>query len=158
MKRYIKQKVLSWTDHFTVKDEQGNDRYTVEGEIFSLGKKLHILDMTGQEIAEIKEEPFSFMPRYQVWVDGQQAALITKKMTFLRSKYEISGLQWQITGDLWGHDYQISRNGVPVVTIRKEWMTWGDSYELEITDPKDEHIAIAVVLAIDTDLDRQNNG
>lgn len=38
MKRYIKQKVLSWTDHFTVKDEQGNDRYTVEGEIFSLGK------------------------------------------------------------------------------------------------------------------------
>lgn len=158
MKRYIKQKVLSWTDHFTVKDEQGNDRYTVEGEIFSLGKKLHILDMTGQEIAEIKEEPFSFMPRYQVWVDGQQAALITKKMTFLRSKYEISGLQWQITGDLWDHDYQISRNGVPVVTIRKEWMTWGDSYELEITDPKDEHIAIAVVLAIDTDLDRQNNG
>ena len=35
MKLYIKQKVFSWGDKFTVKDEAGRDRYYVEGEIFT---------------------------------------------------------------------------------------------------------------------------
>ena len=31
------------------------------------------------------------------------------------------------------HDYQITKNGQTIVNISKEWMTWGDSYELDIT-------------------------
>jgi len=31
MKLYIKQKPLSWRDKFTAKDENGNDRYTMQG-------------------------------------------------------------------------------------------------------------------------------
>ena len=33
MKLYIKEKVFSWGDKFTVKDELGNDKYVVEGEV-----------------------------------------------------------------------------------------------------------------------------
>lgn len=47
------------------------------------------------------------------------------------------------------HEYQITQHGRPIVTIAKEWMTWGDSYELDIRDPKDEIVALAVVLTID---------
>ena len=47
------------------------------------------------------------------------------------------------------HDYQILKGSQPIVTIRKEWMTWGDTYELDITDPADEIVALAVVLTID---------
>ena len=42
MKLYIKQKVFSWGDKFTVKDEAGRDSYYVEGEIFTFGRKLHM--------------------------------------------------------------------------------------------------------------------
>ena len=42
MKLYIRQKVFSWGDRFTVKDAAGEDRYAVQGEAFSLGKKLHV--------------------------------------------------------------------------------------------------------------------
>ena len=31
----------------------------------------------------------------------------------------------------------------------KLWMTWGDSYELNIANPEDEIVALAVVLTID---------
>ena len=47
------------------------------------------------------------------------------------------------------HDYQIIKRGRKIVTISKEWMTWGDSYELDIADPADELVALAVVIAID---------
>lgn len=149
MRLYIKQKVFSWSDKFTVKDAYGDDKYTVQGELFSWGKKLHVYDLSGREVAFIKQEVWSFLPRFYVFVDGVQVAEIRKEFTFLFPKYSIDGLGWQIDGSFMAHDYEITRQGVPIVTICKEWMTWGDSYELNISDPADEIIALAVVLTID---------
>ena len=50
MRLWMKQKVFSWGDHFTIKDDAGNDRYTVQGEVFSWGKKLHVLDSFGNDV------------------------------------------------------------------------------------------------------------
>lgn len=44
MRLYIKQRAFSWTDKFSIKDEYGEDRYYVEGEFLSFGKKLHVYD------------------------------------------------------------------------------------------------------------------
>ena len=152
MKLYIKEKVISWGDKFTVKDEYGNDKYTVEGQLFSLGKKLHVYDMTGREVAFIKQEVFSWMPRYEVFCGDRKAALIRKEVSFF-PKYRIDGLGWEISGNLTAHNYEITQSGRQIVSIRKEWMTWGDSYELCISNPDDEIVALAVVLTIDCVMD-----
>ena len=149
MKLYIKQKVFSWNDKFSVVDEYGNDCYTVEGELFSFGKKLHVYDMDGMEVAYIEQKLFTFKPRYHVYICGEQVAEIVKEITFLRPKYRIEGLGWEIDGDFWAHDYQITCDGQNIVTICKEWMTWGDSYELDIAEGESEIMALAVVLCID---------
>lgn len=149
MKLYIKEKVFSWGDKFTVKDEYGNDRYYVEGEVFSWGKKLHVYDMAGNEVAFIKQEVWSFLPRYYVFCDDKQVAEIKKEFTFIFPKYSIEGLGWEIEGRFMAHDYEITQSGRTIVSIRKEWMTWGDSYELDIRNPEDEIVALAVVLTID---------
>lgn len=149
MRLCIKQKVFSWTDKFTVKDDQGQDKYYVEGEFLSWGKKLHVYDMNGSEVAFIKQKVWSFLPRYFVFINDMQIAEIVKAFSFLRPRYSIEGLGWEIEGSFWAHDYRITQNGLPIVTINKEWFTWGDSYTLDIADPKDEIIAMAVVLTID---------
>ncbi len=153
MKLYIKQKVFSWGDKFTVKDVSGRDRYYVEGEVFSWGRKLHVYDMGGREAAFIKQEVFSFLPRYYVFVGDEQVAEIVKEFSFFFPKYSIEGLGWSIDGRFTAHDYEITKSGRPIVTISKEWMTWGDSYELDIADPHDEIVALAVVLTIDCVMD-----
>ena len=149
MKLYIKEKVFTWGDKFTVKDINGNDRYYVEGEVFSWGKKLHVYDMKGNEAAFIQQKVFSFLPRYFVYVGDEQVAEIVKEFSFLFPRYSIEGLGWDIEGRFMAHDYEITKNGRSIVTISKEWMTWGDSYELDIADPQDEIVALAVVLTID---------
>ena len=149
MKLYMKEKVFSWGDKFTVKDQYGEDKYSVEGEIFSWGKKLHVYDRMGRELAFIKQELWSFLPRYDVFCNGEMVAQIKKEFSFLFPRYSIQGLGWEIEGDFLAHDYQITRNGRSIVNIRKEWMTWGDSYELDIADPTDEILALAVVITID---------
>lgn len=149
MKLYIKEKVFTWGDQFTVKDERGNDRYAVEGEVFSWGKKLHVYDMTGREVAAIRQEVWSFLPRYYVFCGDRQVAEIKKEFTFFFPKYRIDGLGWEIDGSFMAHEYEITQSGRTIVSIRKEWMTWGDSYELNITNTSDEIVALAVVLTID---------
>ena len=149
MKLYIKEKVFSWGDKFTVKDAYGEDKYIVEGELFTFGKKLHVYDRSGREVAFIKQEVWSFLPRYYVFCGDLKIAEIKKEFTFLFPRYTIEGLGWEIDGSFMAHDYQITKRGRKIVTIAKEWMTWGDSYELDIADPADELVALAVVIAID---------
>lgn len=149
MKLYIKQKVFSWNDKFTVKDEHGRDKYRVEGELFSFGKKLHVYDMSDKEVAFIQQKLFSFMPRYYVFKGESQVAEIERKISFFTQKYYVGGLDWDVNGDFLAHDYEIVKNGRPIVTMHKEWMTWGDCYELDISPDADEIVSLAVVIAID---------
>ena len=157
MKLYMKQKVFSWADTFSVKDQMGEDKYFVKGEIFSWGKKLHVYDRSGREVAFVRQKLWTFLPRYMVSVNGTDVAEIVKEFTFLRPKYSIIGPGWEVDGSFWEHDYEVTENGRPIVSIRKEWMTWGDTYELDIADTGNEVMALAVVLAIDCVLDAQQN-
>lgn len=157
MKLYMKQKVFSWADTFTVKDSMGEDKYFVKGEAFSWGKKLHVYDRSGREVAFVRQKLWSFLHRYMVSVNGTDVAEIVREFTFLRPKYSIIGPGWEVDGSFWEHDYEVTENGRPIVSIRKEWMTWGDTYELDIADTGNEVMALAVVLAIDCVLDAQQN-
>ena len=157
MKLYIKQKVFSWRDRFFVKDEYGNDKYYIEGELFSWGKKLHIYNMNQEEVAFIKQEVFSFMPRFYVLINDVEVAEIVKEFTFFFPKYRINGLGWHVDGDFFDHDYAITQNDETIVNISKEWFTWGDSYELDISPYANEVLALSVVLAIDCVIDAQRN-
>ena len=157
MKLYIKEKVFSWNEKFFVKDAFGQDKYVVEGEFFSLGKKLHVFDMAGREVAFIKQELLTFLPQFSVHKDGDEIARVKKELSFFFPRYSIEGLGWEIEGSFWEHEYQITKNGRSIVTISKEWMTWGDSYELDIADPADEILALAVVLTIDCVREAQQN-
>ncbi|HWR18467.1 MAG TPA: LURP-one-related family protein [Clostridia bacterium] len=158
MKLYMKQKVFSWADRFTVKDELGNDRFYVEGRLFSWGKQLFVYDAaSGAEVAFIKQKVMSFLPRFYVFVGGVQYLEIVKEFTFLRPRYSIYGKDWQVEGDFFEHEYSVTQNGQFVVTISKEWLAWGDTYAINIGDPRDEVAALATVLAIDCAVDQRNN-
>ena len=157
MNLYIKERIFTWGDKFDVCDRNGQMKYYVEGEIFSWGKKLHVYDQYNREVAFIKQELFTWMPCYSVYVNGTEVAQIRKEFSFFQPKYRVDGLGWDIDGSFWEHNYQVSKNGRPIVSIEKEWLTWGDTYELSIADDADEIVALAVVLTIDCVVEQQNN-
>ena len=153
MKLYIKQKVFAIGDKFNVTDAEGQIRYTVEGELISLGKRLHIFDSSHRELALVKQKLLTLLPRFLVLVNGQETAQIARKMAMFRSKFLVEGLGWEVIGEVLQHDYTIRDNGRTIAAIHKKWMSWGDSYEMDIADDADEITALAVVLAIDAVLD-----
>ena len=149
MKLYIRQKKFSWTDQFSVTDEYGDPRYYIRGQIFSLGKRLRVHDESGEEIAVIQEELFRFQPRYRVMLYGSKAAEIVKKRALMGSRYKVQGPDWEIEGSIWNHNYRVTHRGRTIASIHKAWLKWGDYYELEIDDPANKLLALAVVLTID---------
>ena len=157
MDLYILERVFSWGDKFDVCDQNGTPRYTVEGEIFSWGKKLHVYDHHGREVAFIKQELFTWMPSYKVYVNQNEIATIRREFSFFRPRYAVDGLGWDVEGSFWEHDYEVTQNGRPIVSIQKEWLTWGDTYRLQIAAGADEVLALAVVLTIDCVIAQQDN-
>ena len=158
MKLLIQEKIFTWNDRFTVKDEAGNDRYLVEGELFSWGKKLHVAAPDGREVAYIEQKLFTFKPRYQVFAAGELIGEVVREFSFFRPRYTVEGAGWDVEGEFWSHDYTVYRDGAPIVSIEKEWFTWGDCYVLNIHDPADEIPALALVLAIDCAMEQDNHG
>ena len=149
MKLLIKEKAFSWADTFTVKDEQGNDRWLVKGKPFSFGRKLHVMNVYGEEAARIEQELFRFKRRYNVIVSGRQTASVVQEITFFKPRFTVEGPGWDVQGNFWGHEFTVTEGGRTVVSISKEWFTWGDCYVLDIADGTDEMTALAVVLSID---------
>lgn len=58
---------------------------------------------------------------------------------------------------LFDHQYTISENGKEVEEVSKQWLSFGDTYELKVLSDTDEVNALAVVLVIDACLEWQRN-
>ena len=157
MKLYIKQQVFSFVDRFYIKDEMGNNRYYVEGEFLSLGKRLHLYDLSGHELVYIEQKIWNFLPTFEVYVHGGLKAKIIKEFNLFARTYRIEGLNWYVQGDFWAHEYAILDGISTVVEISKEWFTWGDSYMLSIENDAYELDALAVVLTIDACMASSSN-
>jgi len=79
-----------------------------------------------------------------------------KEFTVFKQSYRIEGLPWRMDGDLWAHEYSLYNGDQQVMQMSKKWISWGDSYELDIADPQNELLCLCVTLAVDCALDQQS--
>ena len=150
MKLRIKQRVFSWTDTYDIYDEAGRPKYYVETEFFTLGHQIHVYDKrTGREVGSIHQKLLTFMPAFEIVIDGRVMGTVRKEFTFLMPRYRVDYRGWNVEGNLFGWDYQVMRGGVQVMTVSKEVLSWSDTYTLSFANPADEMPGLLLVLAID---------
>ena len=154
---YMKQKVFSWADKFNIYDENQNETYWVEGEIFSIGKKLDLFDCDNNHKAHIHQKVLSFLPRFFIEINGEDVAEVVKQFTLFKHKFTVTGYDWEVFGDFLAHEYEIYHEDYLIATISKEWLTWGDTYAIDIADGVDPVPVLSVVLIIDAILAQSNN-
>lgn len=150
-KLLIKQRVFSWTDTYDIYDRNGEPKYFVKADFMTLGHRIHIYSHeTGQELCMIKERPFAFLAKAEIYVDGAMLGTITRRFTLFRSKYTIDYNGWSIDGDFMGWDYSIiDSRGDSVAVISKELFRWGDTYNVTTYNDEDELGALVTAITID---------
>lgn len=146
---YFKQRFFSWLDSYDIYDEAHCPVYTVEGKL-SWGHRLEVSDSTGQRLATLQEQVLTFLPRFNIEVEGRHVGTIHKEFTFLRPSFAIDCNGWRVEGSFWEWNYQILDAGGQVVArIEKQLLNFTDTYTIDVADPRDALLALLVVLAID---------
>lgn len=151
MKRlYIKQKVFSLAERFTVSDANGSPRYYVEGSFLRIPKTFRIVDADyGAEVAVIEKKVLSLLPHFDVLVNGAPVASIDKEFSFFKPKYRLDAQGLTVEGDWWDMNFEVRRGGQVVAQVAQRWLSWGDSYEVTVLDDALEALVVAIVVAID---------
>ena len=153
MKLYIKQKVFSLHDRFYVRDEAGAEVYSVVGNIFTIGRKLHICDLNDNELLFIEQKVFTLLPCYYLKRGDVLAATVKREFTFFKRSYNIENLNWHVEGNFMDHDFVVyDAIGTAIATVSKAWLSWGDSYQIDFAPDQDELILIGVIICIDADM------
>ena len=152
--RYImKQKVFSFGDKFAIRNEKGEDVFFVNGEVLSLGHRLSFEDPQGNELLFIKQRVLSLGRTYELYRGEQHVATIKKEMfTLFQCTFDIhideqGDLEAQ--GNLSDHEYSVTREGVPVAQISKQWFSWSDTYGVDIAEGEDPVLILASTVVID---------
>lgn len=146
---FIKQKLFSLGEKFTIKNQEEEDVYYVEGSFMQIPKTFSIMDTKRNEIALITKKVFSFLPKFFVEVNGQEILTIRKEFSFFKPRYTIDAADIEVEGNWWDMDFQILQRGSIIGKVNKQWFTWGDSYKVQVLDEEVEAIIIAIVIAID---------
>lgn len=152
MRYQLRRKLFAIGDDFTVKDEAGTDRYIVDGKVFSIGHKVIIRDMQGNEEATIHQHLIALLPTYEITRSGQELAEVRKKLTLFREGFTIDipgPHDLEVQGDLLDHEYAFARDGQTVATVSKQWFSLMDSYGVEVAPGVDDVLILASAIVID---------
>lgn len=153
MRYVLRQKIFCFGDDYTIRDQQGNDCFFVDGKVFSLGKKLSFQDMQGTELAFISQKLLSWGPTYEIYRGGGLAAVVKKELfSFLHCKFtvDVPGPDdLEAEGDFLDKEYSFTRDGALVATVSKRWLSLSDTYGVEIADNEDDVLILASAAVID---------
>ncbi|MBQ0141120.1 MAG: LURP-one-related family protein [Kurthia sp.] len=146
---YMRQKLLSLRDKFTIMDGQGNDVYAITGSFMKIPKSFSIMNQQQQETAIITKKVLSLLPTFFVELHGKEVVTIRKNISFFKARYSIEGEGIEVQGNWWDMNFRIFQHGEEIAAISKKWLSFGDSYEIQITKEASEELVIAIVVAID---------
>jgi uncharacterized protein YxjI len=153
MRYVMKQQVFSFGDKFAIRNEAGEQVYLVDGNVFSLGHKLHFEDVHGNELLFIRQKLLSVGTTYEIFRGEEHVATIRKELfKLLHCTFDIhvdGHGDLEARGDLTDYEYTVTRNGAPVAHISKAWLAWGDTYGVDIADTEDQVLLLAATVVID---------
>lgn len=153
MRYLMKQKLFCFGDDFTVKNEAEEDVFFVDGRAFSIGNKLSFQDMNGNELAFIQQKLLSWGPTYEIYRDGELAAVVKKELfTFFRCTFTVDvpgpdDLEAQ--GSFTDMEYTFTRDGGQVAEVSKRWFSFSDTYGVDIAEGEDDVLILASTVVID---------
>ncbi len=144
---FIKQKMLSATDDFSVLDEKKQPKFVVKGNI--IGKKKLTIYSDKTEVGHVKEQEFLGHVSYDIIIGGKKVANMKTKKNDKRAEFKVSGTGWSIKGNVWDEGFKINKFLETIATIKKEAFSMTDSYKIKVAKDENDLMVIALVLAID---------
>lgn len=152
---YVKQRIFSAAEKFTVTDVNEHIHYYVKGSLFNAPKTFEIQDEEQNLVAKVTKKTLAFLPKFVVETDNQTVE-IKKDLTLFHPHYTFDPQNITVQGDIFEMNFSILNNKEEIATIHKKILSFVDAYEISIQDfeneqltYENENLAVALVIAID---------
>ncbi len=147
----MKEKLISIGDDYWIEDDKGERAFRVNGKVARIRDSWVLEDPQGREVATIKERKLSVRDAITIDLGGREAT-VKKAMLGLRDRFHVEiehGEDLTVKGNFVDHEYEIERDGDQIAEVSKQWLRVRDSYGVEVNDPLDVPLVLAVTVAVD---------
>jgi uncharacterized protein YxjI len=147
----MKEKLISIGDDYWIEDDNGNKAYRVNGKALRIRDTWVLEDAAGREVAKIREKKLSIRDAITIDLGGREAK-VKKALIGIRDRYkvEMDGAEdLKVHGNVVDHEYEIERDGHEIAVVSKRWFRLRDTYGVEVNDPADAPLVLAVTVAVD---------
>ena len=159
MRYVIRERFFRLGEDSDITDESGRPVLHVDGKVLSLRNELVLRDPDGNEVGRVYRKLLSFRPTYEISVRGEEVAEVRKRFFTPfgdRFTIDIPGPEdLEMRGNLFEHEFTISRGDQVVATVSKRWFSLTETYGVEVAPGEDEVLVLATVLALDLAEDRE---
>lgn len=154
MRFVLKEKIFSIRESYYIRDDDGNELFEVTGRLIGLRDKLYLRDRQGRTLATITQRLLALRPVYTIDRDGQPDAKVKKDfINVLRDGFTVDmdgGLpDLRVQGDIFEHNYTISRDGSTIAEASKKWISLRDSYVIDVAEGEDHVLLLACAIVVD---------
>ena len=149
----MKEKLLSIGDDYWIEGPGGERVFKVNGKALRVRDTFVLEDASGHEVATIKERKLSVRDAITIEI-GDQKATVKKAMIGIRERYHVEvdgGPDLKVHGNIVDHEYEIEVDDGPKIgEVSKKWFRVRDSYGVDVLDPLQTVMVLAVAVAVDS--------
>ncbi len=147
----IREDLLSIGDDYWIEDDSGAKVFRVDGKALRIRDTWVLEDGRGREVAKIQEKKLSIRDAITIEIGGRRAK-VKKALVGIRDRFHVEvdgGEDLKVKGNIVDHEYEIERDGKSVADVSKKWFRVRDTYGVEVHDPADFALALAITVAVD---------
>lgn len=149
----MREKLVSFGDDFVIETAAGVPAFKVDGKLLRVRNTIQLDDTAGRHLYRIQERLARVRNTMEIDRDGRRVAAIHQALvTPVRDRFEVDvadGPNLHVQGNVFAHEYAITRNGAPVATVSKRWFRYRDIYGVEVMAGEDDAFVLAITAAID---------
>ena len=154
---FVERRFMPFAKTTEIRDEEGNVRYYLTRDAVCVGFKLHLLDLSGNEIALIRQKVSLLSNKFTVTMDERTMLLQLKSNRQDGFFIEITLNGWRTFGSLYNGEYALVSDGKAIAEIRKLSHPDGEACEIACRDPEFEAEVLACVIGIEAALNIGGN-
>jgi uncharacterized protein YxjI len=128
-------------------------RYVLREKLLTFGDDFWIENDRGERIFLVDDKVPRVRDTMAIERDDDKVATVHKALiTPLRDRFAVdleNGGCLEVEGDILDHEYQITRDGIPVANISKRWFRVRDTYGVAVVPGQDDALVLAVTVCID---------
>ena len=153
MRYRLRQKIWAIRDRFVIRSAFDEEFFVVEGEFWTIGKKLTLSDMNGRVLVRIEQKILSIRPTFFIYRDGAPTVRIRRMLwPIFKPRYEVEvpGQKTIVAkGSFWMYEFKFRRGRTQIGTVSKKVFSWADSYCLDLREEEDQLLLLAATVVID---------